>query len=266
MNAEKRALSFVCQGAALVGIADIPERPLERGVLIVTGGPQYRAGSHRQLTLLARVLAARGLPTLRFDRRGMGDSDGQPRSFEAIDEDIRAALKEFFTQLPNMKEVVLWGLSDGATAAALYAHTDHRVCGLVLLNPWLRASRTAARVLLRRYYLRRLGELAFWKRVASGNFNLAASVQALRHNMRLLARERRTMLAQRVRQSLALFHGPVQVILSGADPNAREFDHLLTRHNLRCQRVDVVGANATFASRFWRDQVAEQCANWIASW
>ena len=52
-----------------------------RGVLIVTGGPQYRAGSHRQFVLLARFLAARGMAVLRFDYRGMGDSEGAPRDY-----------------------------------------------------------------------------------------------------------------------------------------------------------------------------------------
>ena len=39
-------------------------------MVIVVGGPQYRAGSHRQFTLLARHIAAAGYPVLRFDARG----------------------------------------------------------------------------------------------------------------------------------------------------------------------------------------------------
>ncbi|KAB8057318.1 hydrolase 1, exosortase A system-associated, partial [Janthinobacterium violaceinigrum] len=60
--------------ARLVGILSLPAAPGPRGVLIVTGGPQYRVGSHRQFVLLARALAAQGVPVLRFDLRGMGDS------------------------------------------------------------------------------------------------------------------------------------------------------------------------------------------------
>ncbi|HBZ05431.1 MAG TPA: hydrolase 1, exosortase A system-associated, partial [Massilia sp.] len=49
-----------CRGAWLYGIVSLPAAPHPRGVLIVVGGPQYRAGSHRQFTLLARDLAAAG--------------------------------------------------------------------------------------------------------------------------------------------------------------------------------------------------------------
>ena len=56
MNYEQRALQFQCNGQSLVGIVDVPDRPLQRGVLVIAGGPQYRVGSHRHYTLLARLL------------------------------------------------------------------------------------------------------------------------------------------------------------------------------------------------------------------
>ena len=266
MNADQRALLFNCRGSGLVGIVEVPERPLPRGVLVVTGGPQYRVGSHRQFAMLARTLAQRGIPVMRFDRRGMGDSEGEPRSFELIDDDIRAAMKEFFMQVPEMKEVVIWGLCDAASAAAFYVATDDRVRGLVLLNPWVRTPQGAARALLRHYYLARLGEVAFWKKVASGKFDFAAGAAGLRLNMRLAAGERGAPLPQRVLDSLAAFDGQVLVILSGDDLTAAEFARLMARHNVRAKRIDIDGANHTFASHKWRTQVAEASANWIMSW
>ncbi|MGZ5200780.1 MAG: hydrolase 1, exosortase A system-associated, partial [Telluria sp.] len=86
----ERALAFPCGGDWLYGVASLPAQAGACGVLIVVGGPQYRAGSHRQFTLLARSLADAGIPAMRFDYRGMGDSDGGVRSFESVDEDIRA--------------------------------------------------------------------------------------------------------------------------------------------------------------------------------
>jgi exosortase A-associated hydrolase 1 len=266
MNATQRALQFICNGSALVGIIDVPERPLPRGVLVITGGPQYRVGSHRQFTLLARLMAQRGIPVMRFDRRGMGDSEGEPRSFEQIDEDIGAAMKEFFAQMPEMKEVVIWGLCDAATAAAFYAGADQRVRGLVLLNPWVRTPEGAARAMLHHYYLARLREVAFWKKVASGDLDFAASAAALRQNMRLAATERRALLPQRVVRSLAAFKGHVMVVLSGDDLTASEFAQLMARHNVRAKRLDIGDANHTFSSQKWRTQVAEASANWIMSW
>lgn len=266
MNAEQRALLFNCHGSALVGIVEVPERPLPRGVLVVTGGPQYRAGSHRQFALLARTLAQRGLPVMRFDRRGMGDSEGEPRSFEAIDDDIRAAMKEFFMQVPELKEVVIWGLGEAAAAAAFYVAGDERVSGLVLLNPWVRMPPGATIAMLRHHYLARLAESAFWKKVASGKFDFAASAAGLRQNVLLAAGERAALPPQQLVRSLARYDGEVLVILSGDELGAAEFARLMARHRLRARRIGIDGANHSFASHKWRNQVAEASANWIMSW
>ncbi|MES3020548.1 MAG: hydrolase 1, exosortase A system-associated [Pseudomonadota bacterium] len=266
MNVVQRALRFFCHGCGLVGIVDVPERPLARGVLIVTGGPQYRIGSHRQFTLLARTLSARGVSVMRFDQRGMGDSEGEPRSFDTINDDIGAAVKEYFRQVPEMKELVIWGLCDGATAAVFYAVSDARVCGLVLVNPWVRSPEGAARVNLRHYYLGRLGEREFWKKVATGNFDFGASAASLRQQIRLAGIERSVSLPQRVSDTLADFGGQVLVVLSGDDLTAREFSDLMAETELPVRRVDIAGANHTFACRKWRDEVADISANWVISW
>ena len=55
---EDIAVQFDCEGLRLFGVLSQPAEPGRRGVLLVVGGPQYRVGSHRQFTLLARDLAA----------------------------------------------------------------------------------------------------------------------------------------------------------------------------------------------------------------
>jgi alpha-beta hydrolase superfamily lysophospholipase len=225
MNTEQRALQFQCEGHALVGIIDVPERPLPRGVLVVSCGAQYRIGSHRHYTLMARLLAPRGIPVMRFDCRGIGDSEGLAMNCEAAAQDIRAAIREFFLQMPDLQEVVLWGLGDGASAAALYAHLDQRVHGLVLLNPW-----------------RKVGS---------------------RHPV---ARSVSLPLAQRIVAGLACFDGAALLVVGGQDASARQFAELMERNDTPCRRVTIAGANHTFASREWRDEVAELSANWLVSW
>ena len=132
MTAE-RVLLFTCQGLSLPGILHPGAPGASRGVLVVVGGPQYRVGSHRQFVLLARDLAAAGVPVLRFDCRGMGDAEGEFPGFEDLDADLAAAIDAFFTQVPSLREVVIWGLCDAASAALFYAGSDARVRGLVLL-------------------------------------------------------------------------------------------------------------------------------------
>jgi uncharacterized protein len=266
MKFDTRALRFDCEDCSLIGIVTTPERAAMRGVLIVTGGPQYRVGSHRQFVLLSRELALNGIATMRFDSRGMGDSEGEQRSFEAIDGDIRCALSAFLLNVPAVREVVIWGLCDGATAAILYAHTDRRVSGLILLNPWVRTPEGKARATLKHYYLSRLIDRQFWRKLLRGQLAFGASIHSLGRQVRLAARERGSDLPQRVVDSLAVFVGPILIVLSGMDLTAREFDDLLATTELECQRADLAQANHTFARREWRDQVAHLCVDWIASW
>lgn len=266
--------------ARLVGILTLPAAPGPRGVLIVTGGPQYRAGSHRQFALLARALAARGVPVLRFDYRGMGDSEGEARSYRAIGNDIDSALAQFFSSVPGMREVVLWGLCDGATAAACHAPRDARITGLVLLNPWVRSSATLARATLRHYYLPRLLQGAFWRKLASLRLPLRASLAGLRRAAASVlqvdgdTRCAEASPAESMHAALSRFDGQVLLILSGADLGAREWEALLAGSaawRSLCarpawQHAGVAGANHTFASAVWRAQVEQRCLAWLATW
>lgn len=285
MTHNEHALIFDCGGESLVGIFSGAGLPAGRGVLIVVGGPQYRVGSHRQFTLLARHLAKHGVPTLRFDYRGMGDSDGEIRSFERLGSDIRCAIDLFFASVHGLNDVVIWGLCDATCAALFYAHQDARVSGLILLNPWVRTEQGIARVHLRHYYVRRLFQASLWQKVARGEFNVREAAAALgKFAFDAMGRgpslgnfEESTAsespLPDRMEHALRRFQGRVLLILSGNDLTAQEFKDLVARSDRwqrllaggRVTRYDLPEANHTFARRDWRDQVARWTEAWVKS-
>ena len=118
---EERFVTFACEADTCVGVLSTPRhvpRPPPIGVVIVVGGPQYRVGSHRQFALLGRALATAGIPALRFDYRGMGDSEGDARTFECVDRDIGCAI-DALVHATGATGVVLWGLCDGASASMM---------------------------------------------------------------------------------------------------------------------------------------------------
>ncbi|ATD61338.1 MAG: hydrolase 1, exosortase A system-associated [Janthinobacterium svalbardensis] len=263
--------------ARMVGILSLPATPGPRGILIVTGGPQYRVGSHRQFVLLARSLAAQGWPVLRFDLRGMGDSEGSARDYRAAGPDIAGALAQFFDAVPTLREVALWGLCDGATAAACHAPRDTRIAALILLNPWVRSSAGLARATLRHYYLPRLLQGAFWRKLASGGLQPGASLASLRQvaaATRQVAAPDNDAPAPALLRALTQFQGKVLLILSGDDLGAREWQTLLRGDGAwrsvaaRAQwtQAQVAGANHTFASAAWRGEVERLCVRWLQSW
>jgi exosortase A-associated hydrolase 1 len=264
----------------------VPPQPAQRGVLIVVGGPQYRAGSHRQFTLLARSLAAQGIAAMRFDYRGMGDSQGAARTFEQVGDDLRAAIDEFTSAVPQVREVVVWGLCDAASAALFYAARDARVTGLVLLNPWVRTADGLAKATIKHYYRSRLFDAGLWKKIFSGRFDYAAAAGSF-------VRLARTALGSRARGAAATgdaladaplpdrmlagwsrFEGKVLLILSGADLTAREFSDMAGasdqwQRQLGAARVTqraLAPADHTFSRREWRDQVASWTGEWVRSW
>lgn len=280
MDIEERALTFSCHGDDLYGILSLPAASGTRGVLVVVGGPQYRAGSHRQFTLLARSLASDGVPAMRFDYRGMGDSDGAERSFSDVQDDIRAAIDAFCTAVPGLCEIVLWGLCDGASAAMMYAPSDPRVCGVVLLNPWVRTADGLARTTLRHYYRERLSDRAFWSQVLRGRFNYRRSLKSMYRLVRTAFGAGTTPVAaaialpDRMHAGLQAFTGRTLVIISGADLTGREFCDLAEatpkwRSLLKAPQVTqyrIERADHTFSRRVWRDQVADWTSAWLRAW
>ena len=275
MSAE-RALTFDCQGDELFGVLSQPASPRGTGVVVVVGGPQYRAGSHRQFVLLARALARQGFAVLRFDVRGMGDSAGSPRGFEDIVPDISAAIDTLVREVPAVRGVALWGLCDGASAALLHvdARRDPRVRGLALLNPWVRSAESLARVQLKHYYWQRLGQREFWAKLLSGGVGQAAwrdLLANLRARRAPAPRAVQLSYQQRMARAWTAFDGDILLVLSGNDYTAKEFidttqsDPAWTgalRHP-RLQRHDVPDADHTFTSRAWQARVDELTIAWL---
>ncbi|SHL99634.1 exosortase A system-associated hydrolase 1 [Nitrosospira sp. Nsp11] len=289
MNFEERALTLRCNGSWMYGILSLPERTASRGVLIVVGGPQYRVGSHRQFTLLARHLASLGIPVLRFDYRGMGDSEGAPRTFEDLEDDLHCAIERFFEEAPALSNLVIWGLCDAASAALFHAHLDPRITGLVLLNPWVRTDQGAAKAYLKHYYLTRLLDPEFWSKVWNGRFNYANAAQSLAKTVekvlpgRKIAAGRDTTgdgscdfadLPERMLNALSRYKGKILLITSGNDLTAQEFLELVKGSREWQQLLapphvthrNLPEANHTFSRREWRDQVADWTKEWLYTW
>jgi exosortase A-associated hydrolase 1 len=229
------------------------------------------------------------MPAMRFDYRGMGDSEGELRTFEVIGPDIAAAVEALCARLPGITSIVLWGLCDAASAILFYAWRDARIRGIALLNPWVYTPESESQTVLRHYYLARLLTADFWKRLLTGRFSAARSLPSLwntvirsvdvrmRRSLRG-AREsdkagsiaRHAPLPDRMADALERYRGPVLLILSGNDLTAQRFRDCVARSRrwqrligaARVTRHELSEAPHTFASRAWREAVE----NWTASW
>lgn len=233
MKVLERIVEFGCEQEQLIGVLSLPEVDTVStvGVVVMVGGPQYRAGSHRQFVSLARAMAKGGYPALRFDYRGMGDSSGELRDFQQVTHDVGDAIDAMQAAIPTLQRIALWGLCDGASAALLYcqARSDSRIIGVCLLNPWIRSDASLARAHVKHYYADRLRQKEFWIKLLSGKVALSA-VKGLWRNLHTMfaggkANPETASIAfqERMAQAWQTPTLPILLLLSENDYTAKEF-------------------------------------------
>lgn len=108
-----------------------------RGVVLCSPHGNEDMCTHRTLRILADRLAAAGLPTLRFDYPGTGNSAGddeEPERVRAWLDGIHAAVG-WLRATTGVEEVALVGLRLGGTLAAMAAGERGGVDRLVLMAP-----------------------------------------------------------------------------------------------------------------------------------
>jgi exosortase A-associated hydrolase 1 len=211
----RRLLSLDCQGSAIGATLDSADGAT--GLLIVTGGTQTRIGSHRLFERLALALAREGWPCFRFDRRGVGDSEGDDPDFRGSGPDLAAAAAAFRREQPQLTRLIGFGLCDGASALAL----DGRAAGLdghILVNPWFveaEAGEPAAAAIKARYK-EQLLSLDGWKRLLSGSISYRKVLKGLGRIMS----SKPSTLASEIAESLGKAGRPAQLILATRDATA----------------------------------------------
>lgn len=273
-----------CEGSQLVGIVNKPSPTANTGVVIVVaGGPQYRVGAHRQFVSLARMLSENGIPSVRFDHRGTGDSGGDFRGFVDMHADIKSAIDSLCTEIPGLQHVVLWGECESASAIAFYASADPRVTGLFMVNPWIRTEEGEAKTFLRHYYWNRLFEKEFWLKLWSGKFSILNSIKSFIQLIRsAMVKTTHSAVAgtdelaglplpERLEKSCHRFTGQLFVLTSGKDYIAQEFKDYVATSNTWQAMIgqnkaiieDIIDSDHTFSRLVWRDKLFSFTRNWI---
>jgi len=133
-----------------------PRQESRPAFLLLNAGTVGRVGPNRLYVKLARSLAARGFPVLRFDFSGVGDSppraDHLPLDESTVDE-VREAV-DLLEERGTADRFVLLGICSGGYFALRAACADTRVSGLAMINcsgPLEVTDREIARTLVRHY-------------------------------------------------------------------------------------------------------------------
>lgn len=289
IRAREIPITFDCEGSALLGVVHAPAQVRGRGlILLVAGGPQYRSGVGRLHVQLARGLAALGFPVLRFDHRGVGDSEGSFRDFEDVRADLLAAVRAFRQQVPAMREVVLWGGCNAASAVMINAWACPDVTGIVVSNPWVHTPETGDAVIIRHHFSKRMRDKDFWLKVLRLQYNPLPALGLLLRSggsrLRGLLQPRRQdgvadalndpsqPFIPRMRSGLSRFNGDMLMLMSGRSMVSKEFDDLVAsdpqwqaamRSPRHTRRYDIPDGDQTLSSIASRDALVRITSAWL---
>jgi len=162
----------------LFGVLNLPsdaEHP-STAMIFINAGFLHHIGPYGLYTDLARLLADKGICSLRFDLAGLGDSlaTQSPKSSaeksSVVDDgpvsDIRSAM-DYLEQHHQVTNFVVCGLCSGADDSLEVALADDRVCGTLLIDgPGFRTGKfNLYHYLL--HYPRRLLSAKKWKVLVS---------------------------------------------------------------------------------------------------
>lgn len=228
-------VKFACNGKTLFGILHVPEEYIctTLVVLMVTGGPQTRIGSHRLYVQLARFLCENGIIVFRFDYEGLGDSEGDFIGFSYAEQSIDSAIEYLKCRFSDTHAYVIWGLCDGASISAIYSIKQKvKISGLILCNPIVHFDYMKYN---RRYYRNRILSLAFWSKFQLLRINF---IDSFREVMKIINNElvelfnrlfngkrisNNEILSNQVIESIINSCAPIKLILSDNDVVADEF-------------------------------------------
>jgi pimeloyl-ACP methyl ester carboxylesterase len=123
-------------GDGLVGVIARGAGGIRRdaAVILFNAGMVQRSGPHRGSVQLARTLADRGFPVLRFDQSGLGDSPvATAASADRRHAELRAAI-DLLAAETGATRFVIGGICSAADNAFRLAAVEPRVHGLLLLD------------------------------------------------------------------------------------------------------------------------------------
>jgi pimeloyl-ACP methyl ester carboxylesterase len=159
------AIAFGEEGN-LIGTLSIPNSRSSAlssiGFVFFNAGVVHRVGPHRINVKVARALAEKGVPSIRFDLAGLGDSGRSASKMpvshaEQAIKDIRSAL-DVLAATAHVEKFVLCAVCSGTVHSFDAAMADPRIQGLMLLDSYMYPTvRTRVRYFLMRAK-RRLSE------------------------------------------------------------------------------------------------------------
>lgn len=278
----ERAVTFGDPGHRLCGVWH-PAGPAAGGtargaaVLFLHGWGAYRIGPHRMFVHAARYFAGQGIPVLRFDFSGRGDSDGstEEATIDSMTADACLAWNELRNLTPDGRRIILGMCSGAKIAAAVAADRSNAVDGVILWSPeppedaekkagGIRTVRRRSDIW--RAYRRKLMHPAVWRKAIAGRVNWSLVRRALwgRRGPEQVERQR----DHDVYRAFGTYPGPRLLVFGNNDPSARDacdqHRRLAQASGAEYRQQGIDNADHNFYHAAWERAVIEISAEWLA--
>lgn len=201
-------------------------------VVFITAGLLHKPGPFRLYTELSRTLAAMGVPALRFDLSGIGESgrgDDSESAEQSAVTDVREAMDTLAAET-GVRRFVLAGLCSGAEVAHRAAVADTRVCGVIAMDGYI----VRTRAWYWRHYLPRIFSPRKWLNFLANRL----------HRMRARTVDRHALAAED--EALAFWDGPGP----GRERLAADFASLCRRGVRQLQVFSGGAGDCSYAGQF----------------
>jgi dienelactone hydrolase len=267
-------ITFASEGLELKGVLALPEggtrRP--RAAVLVHGWSGTRHGPHDLLVATARALAEAGVPAIRFDLRGRGESGGAAAetSLDGMIADAVAAAGAVRSRT-GAERIAVVGLCSGGNVAIGAATLCPEIDELVLWSTLPFASSKRAADGVRRTghfagrYLAKLVSPRTWWRLVAGAVNVKAVWRVLfghfAEDMSLKDSSRDIMSA------FAGYRGRALFVYGGRDPEAvgarKHYEEFAAAQGLRADFRVIEGSNHNFYSIPWKRELVATTLEWL---
>jgi pimeloyl-ACP methyl ester carboxylesterase len=287
-------------GDSLRGIVTVPDHPNGVAIILLSAGIKYRTGPNRLYVHLARELAKRGYLVLRWDSRGMGESDGSipvgPLTEVWRTIETGRYVNDAFLAMGavrsgyDVKKVVLGGLCGGAlTAQMAAAERPDSVDGVISMNtvvllsggrradPEEEIAHPGRRVA---GYLKKGLTIEGWRRIAKGDIGFRRVARTIRAAaagiLRRIVDDRTSIppdmnpLFPRSFTAVQKSGIPHLLVFSGRDESWWTFEDVFLTRNLGGRKseehyaIEVIHeANHNFFLIEWRSAVISTIVHWL---
>lgn len=257
----------------LRGVLSAPDRA-KAAVVFVHGWSGYRCGPHRMFVNAARRFAENGIASLRFDLRGRGDSEGDASAadLDGMIADLLAAAR-FARAEAGADRVYPLGICSGGNVVLGAASVDKSFDGLILWSTPLFAPQKPKTDRARRsaFFLVEYAKKALrretWAKLLRGAVDFRGVLRTIRGRRKPAGRNPKDSVRD-VMAELAGYHGPALFIYGSRDDEAigapEYYARFCDEHGIAAAFHTVDGANHSYYSVPWENEVIERTADWLA--